>query len=171
MRAPTSTSESRTLGAQKIGLTRYSDFFNGIGQKATLADVQEGLSQHRKTLCMCKTRDRVMNPSREDKLISLLTEIHSDLRQIKSDLQSLLTLLKQQQQKPSRSSFPNNDETANAMRARSQACLRTSFAICGKREGRMIREKPVSMPLSRKCRLIVHFSQTRSRLWVLLASL
>ena len=64
---------------------------------------------------MCKTRDRVMNPSREDKLISLLTEIHSDLRQIKSDLQSLLTLLKQQQQKPSRSSFPNNDETANAI--------------------------------------------------------
>jgi hypothetical protein len=40
-----------------------------------------------------------MSPSAEDKLLSLLSEIHSDLRQIKSDLQSLLTLLKQQQQK------------------------------------------------------------------------
>ena len=51
----------------------------------------------------------------EDKLLSLLTEIHSDLRQIKSDLQSLLTLLKQQQQKPTPSSFANSDETANAI--------------------------------------------------------
>jgi hypothetical protein len=62
-----------------------------------------------------KTGDRVMNPSREDELISLLTEIHSDLHQIKSDLQSLLTLLKQQQLKPTPSSFPNSDETPNAI--------------------------------------------------------
>jgi hypothetical protein len=56
-----------------------------------------------------------MSPSDENKLISLLTEIHSDLPQIKSDLQSLLTLLKQQQQKPTPSWFPNSDETANAI--------------------------------------------------------
>jgi hypothetical protein len=56
-----------------------------------------------------------MSPSDENKMISLLTEIHSDLRQIKSDLQSLLSLLKQQQQKATPSSFPNSDETANAI--------------------------------------------------------
>ena len=55
-----------------------------------------------------------MSPSAEDKLLSLLVEIHSDLRQIKSDLQSLLTLLKQQQQKPTPVSFSNSDDTANA---------------------------------------------------------
>jgi len=55
-----------------------------------------------------------MSPSAEDKLLSLLVEIHSDLRQIKSDLQSLLTLLKQQQQKPTPVSFSNIDDTANA---------------------------------------------------------
>jgi hypothetical protein len=52
--------------------------------------------------------------SGEDKLTSLLTEIHSDLRQIKSDLQSLLRLLKQQQQKPP-VSFSNSDGAANAI--------------------------------------------------------
>jgi len=56
-----------------------------------------------------------MNPSGEDKLISLLIEIHSDIRQIKYDLQSLLTLLKQQQQKPTPVSFSNSDDTANAV--------------------------------------------------------
>jgi hypothetical protein len=35
--------------------------------------------------------------SSEDKLISFLADIQSDIRQIKSDLQALLTLLKQQQ--------------------------------------------------------------------------
>jgi hypothetical protein len=39
-----------------------------------------------------------MSPLSEDKLLSLLAEIQSDLRQIKSDLQALLT--QQQQQKP-----------------------------------------------------------------------
>jgi hypothetical protein len=39
-----------------------------------------------------------MSPLSEDKLLSLLTEIQSDIRQIKSDLQALLT--QQQQQKP-----------------------------------------------------------------------
>jgi hypothetical protein len=39
----------------------------------------------------------VMSPLSEDKLLSLLAEIQSDIRQIKSDLQALLT---QQQQKP-----------------------------------------------------------------------
>lgn len=52
-----------------------------------------------------------MSPSTEDKLISLLTEIHSDIRQIKSDLQSLLTLLKQQQQPTPPSS--SSDDIAN----------------------------------------------------------
>jgi hypothetical protein len=56
-----------------------------------------------------------MSPSAEDKLISLLTEIHSDLRQIRSDLQSLLTLLKQQQQRPTPVSFSNSDDAANAI--------------------------------------------------------
>jgi hypothetical protein len=39
----------------------------------------------------------VMSPLSEDKLLSILVEIQSDIRQIKSDLQALLT---QQQQKP-----------------------------------------------------------------------
>jgi hypothetical protein len=38
-----------------------------------------------------------MSPLSEDKLLSLLAEIQSDIRQIKSDLQALLT---QQQQQP-----------------------------------------------------------------------
>jgi hypothetical protein len=38
-----------------------------------------------------------MSPLSEDRLVSFLVEIHSDIRQIKSDLQELLTLLKQQE--------------------------------------------------------------------------
>ena len=38
-----------------------------------------------------------MSPPSEDKLLSFLAEIQSDIRQIKSDLQALLALLKQQQ--------------------------------------------------------------------------
>jgi hypothetical protein len=57
-----------------------------------------------------------MSASGEDKLLSLLTEIHSDIRQIKSDLQSLLTLLKQQQQKPTTpASSSSSDDAANAI--------------------------------------------------------
>jgi hypothetical protein len=41
-----------------------------------------------------------MSPLSEDKLLSVLAEIQSDIRQIKSDLQALLTLLKQQQNAP-----------------------------------------------------------------------
>jgi hypothetical protein len=40
----------------------------------------------------------VMSPLSEDKLLCFLAEIQSDIRQIKSDLQALLTLLKQQQE-------------------------------------------------------------------------
>ena len=40
-----------------------------------------------------------MNPLSDDTLLSFLAEIQSDIRQIKSDLQALLTLL-QQQAKP-----------------------------------------------------------------------
>jgi hypothetical protein len=53
-----------------------------------------------------------MSPSRENKLVSLLTEICSDIRQIKSDLQLLLTLLKQQQQKSTPMSSTNGDVTS-----------------------------------------------------------
>jgi hypothetical protein len=38
-----------------------------------------------------------MSPLSEDKLLSFLAEIQSDIRHIKSDVQALLTLLKQQQ--------------------------------------------------------------------------
>ena len=38
-----------------------------------------------------------MSPPSEDKLLSFLAEIQSDIRKIKSDLQALLALLKQQQ--------------------------------------------------------------------------
>ena len=38
-----------------------------------------------------------MSPPSDDKLLSFLAEIQSDIRQIKSDLQALLALLKQQQ--------------------------------------------------------------------------
>jgi hypothetical protein len=34
-RPPASASENRTYDAEKIGLSRYFDFFNRIGQKAT----------------------------------------------------------------------------------------------------------------------------------------
>jgi len=51
----------------------------------------------------------------EDKLLSLLTEIHSDIRQIKYDLQSLLTILKQQQQRPTPTSSSRSDDAANSI--------------------------------------------------------
>jgi hypothetical protein len=54
-----------------------------------------------------------MSPSGESELISLLTEIRSDIRQMKSDLQSLLRLLKQQQQKPTSPPSPSGDDTPN----------------------------------------------------------
>jgi hypothetical protein len=49
-------------------------------------------------------------PSGEEKLLSLLTEIHSDIQQIKAELQSLLTVLKQQQ-KPAFASSSSGDNT------------------------------------------------------------
>ena len=62
---------------------------------------------------MCRRLDWVvMSQLGEDKLLSLLTEIDSDIRQIKYDLQSLLTLLKQQQQKPTPMSSTNGDMTS-----------------------------------------------------------
>ena len=39
----------------------------------------------------------VMSPVSEDKLLSFLAEIQADIRQIKCDLQALLTLLQHQQ--------------------------------------------------------------------------
>jgi hypothetical protein len=55
----------------------------------------------------------VMSPPTEDKLIPLLTEIRSDIRQMKSDLQSPLRLLKQQQQKPTPPTSSSSDDTPN----------------------------------------------------------
>ena len=52
-----------------------------------------------------------MSPLSEDKLVSFLAEIQSDIRQIKSDLQALLTLLKQQQ-KTTPASFSDGDHMA-----------------------------------------------------------
>jgi len=52
-----------------------------------------------------------MSPLSEDKLISFLAEIQSDIRQIKSDLQVLLTLLKQQQN-ATLASFSDGDPLA-----------------------------------------------------------
>jgi hypothetical protein len=49
-----------------------------------------------------------MSPLSEDKLLSFLAEIQSDIRQIKSDLQALLTLLKQQQ-KSTPAAFSDGD--------------------------------------------------------------
>ena len=40
MKAPTSDSENRTYGAEKIGLSRCSDFFNRIGQRRLIDDVR-----------------------------------------------------------------------------------------------------------------------------------
>jgi len=52
-----------------------------------------------------------MSPPSEDKLLSFLGEIQSDIRQIKSDLQALLALLKQQQ-KAAPVSFSDGDPMA-----------------------------------------------------------
>jgi hypothetical protein len=60
-----------------------------------------------------------MSPSTEDKLILLLTEIHSDIRQIKSDPQSLLPLLKQQQQNSAPPSSISDDMANDIERAQS----------------------------------------------------
>ena len=49
-----------------------------------------------------------MNEPSENELLSLLVEIQSDIRQIKSDLQSLLTFLKEQQ-KPTPVPPPDGD--------------------------------------------------------------
>jgi hypothetical protein len=53
----------------------------------------------------------VMSPVTEDKLLSFLAEIQSDIRQIKSDLQALLTLLRHQQ-KPTPATTVEDDPVA-----------------------------------------------------------
>jgi hypothetical protein len=52
-----------------------------------------------------------MSPLSEDKLLSVLAEIQSDIRQIRSDLQALLTLL-QQQPKPIPATPPDDSHMA-----------------------------------------------------------
>jgi hypothetical protein len=82
----------------------------------------------------------MMIPSGEDKLLSLLTEIHSDIQQIKAELQSLLTVLKQQQ-KPAFASSSSSDDTRETIEsAQSGSTERRPSATGEKREGRMIRE-------------------------------
>jgi hypothetical protein len=53
-----------------------------------------------------------MSPLSEDKLVSFLAEIQCDIRQIKSDLQALLMLLKQQEKATNPASFSDNDHLA-----------------------------------------------------------
>jgi hypothetical protein len=55
-----------------------------------------------------------MSPPTDDRLISLLTEIQSDIRQIKSDLQSLLPLLKQHE-KPTLASVSGDDSSTEPL--------------------------------------------------------
>ena len=58
-----------------------------------------------------------MSPHRANKLIPLLTEIHSDIRQIKTDLQSVVMALKEQQQKQTPATSSNSDETTNSIQS------------------------------------------------------
>ena len=60
-----------------------------------------------------------MSPPSEDKLLSFLAEIQSDIRQIKSDLQALLTLLKEQQKEPLAPSFDGDPMAEPAESGRS----------------------------------------------------
>ena len=60
-----------------------------------------------------------MSPLSEDKLLSVLAEIQSDIGQIKSDLQALLTLLKQQQNAPPALSFDGDPVAEPAESGRS----------------------------------------------------
>lgn len=62
-------------------------------------------------LSAAEPRCFVMSPSAEDKLLSLLVEIRSDIRQIKSDLQTLL----KQQQRPTPASSSSSDDAANSI--------------------------------------------------------
>ena len=79
-----------------------------------------------------------MSPLSEDKLLSSLAEIQSDIRQIKSDLQALLTLLKQQQ-KATPASPLMATTWRSPLRAGGQPRLKTFFVICERREERIIR--------------------------------
>jgi hypothetical protein len=80
-----------------------------------------------------------MSPSTEDKLISLLTEIHSDIRQMKSDLQSLI-IFSNSNNRNRRRRRPAATTHRMTLSARRRARLKMSFAICGKRGGRTTRE-------------------------------
>jgi len=83
-------------------------------------------------------RWQVMSLSDEDKLLFLSTEIHTDLRQIGSDLQSLLTVLKQQQQKPTPAPCPS-DEATNTFKSRQSGSPEDVLRYL-REMGRMIRE-------------------------------
>jgi hypothetical protein len=60
-----------------------------------------------------------MSPLGEDQLLSVLAEIQSDIRQIKSDLQALLTLLKRQQKAPPAPTFDGDPVAEPAESGRS----------------------------------------------------
>jgi hypothetical protein len=73
-----------------------------------------------------------MSPSAEDKLFSLLVEIRSDFRQIKSDLQ---TLLKQQHRPTPASSF-TSDNTANVIESAQSGSPEDVLRYLGNARGR-----------------------------------
>ena len=60
-----------------------------------------------------------MSPPSEDKLLSFLAEIQSDIRQIKSDLQALLTILNQYRKAPPAPSFDGDPTMEPAESGRS----------------------------------------------------
>src|SRR6516162_8253600 len=80
----------------------------------------------------------MMSTPSEDKLLSLVTEIQSDIRQIKSDLQSLLTLMKRRQ-KPTPTSSTNNDITPEPVESSQSGSPEDVLRYCERREVRMIR--------------------------------
>jgi hypothetical protein len=60
-----------------------------------------------------------MSPLSEDKLLSFLAEIQSDIRQIRADLRALLALLKQQQEAAPLSSSESDPMAEHAESGRS----------------------------------------------------
>jgi hypothetical protein len=80
-----------------------------------------------------------MSPSNEDKLILLLTEIRSDIRQMKSDLQSLLRFLRQQQEKPSPPPPSISDDTPNDVERAQSGSPEDVLRYLREREARMMR--------------------------------
>jgi hypothetical protein len=87
-----------------------------------------------------------MSPPSEDKLLSFLAEIRSDIRQIKSDLQALLTLLKQQQE-ATPSAFSDGDPVGEPAESGRSGSPEDVLRYLRETEEMMIRENsPRSRP-------------------------